>query len=142
MGGDVGGFRGKARREMRHWAVSESHWGHRIVCTDLIPLPGGSFASSVPESDLAVSLSLEGRWLFLLLLNPLVGAFATDVPVFAALVADASAVADAWALSGGVVGMPPVVAAVRFGGLRRIARFLHLDLMVGDRVFPCVEGVL
>src|SRR5229473_4107922 len=115
---------------MRHWAVSESHWVHRIVCTNLVPLPGGSFASSVPESDLAVSLSLEGHWLFLLLFDPLVGAFAMDVPVFAALVADASAVADAWACGGGMIGLPPMVAAVRFGGLQRIAGFLHLDLMV------------
>src|SRR5713226_9575369 len=127
---------------MRHWAISESHWGHRIVCTNLVPLPGGSFMSSILESDLAVSLSLGGHWLFLLLLDPLVGAFATDVPVFAALVADAPAVTNAWACGGGVIGLPPVVAAVRFGGLRRIACFLHLDLMVGDRVLPCVEGVL
>ena len=127
---------------MRHWAISESHWGHRIVCTNLVPLPGGSFASSVPESDLAVSLSLEGHWLFLLLFDPLVGAFATDVPVFAALVADAPAVTNAWACGGVVIGLPPMVAAVRFGGLRRIAGFLHLDLMIGDRVLPCVEGVL
>src|SRR5713226_344057 len=127
---------------MRHWAISESHWGHRIVCTNLVPLPGGSFVSSVLESDLVVSLSLEGHWLFLLLFDPLVGAFATDVPVFAALVADASAVADAWACSGGVVGLPPMVAAVRFGGVRRIASLLHLDLMVGNGVLPSVEGVL
>ena len=133
---------GEAVREMGHWVVSESHWGHRIVCTNRLPLPGGSFASSVPESDLAVSLSLGGHWLFLLLLNPLVRAFTTDVPVFAALVADAPAVANAWACGGGVIGLPPVVAAVRFRGLRRIACFLHLDLMVGDRVLPCVEGVL
>ncbi len=97
---------------MSHWAISESHWGHRIVCTNLVPLPGGSFALSVLESDLAVSLSLEGRWLFLLLFDPLVGAFATDVPVFAALVADASAVADVWACCRGVVGLPPMVAAM------------------------------
>src|SRR5229473_6302164 len=83
----------------------------------LVPFPGGRFASSVPESDLAVSLSLGGRWLFLLLPNPLVRAFATDVPIFAALVTDASAVANAWACGGGVIGLPPVVAAVRFGGL-------------------------
>ncbi len=133
---------GEAVREMGHWVVSESHWGHRIVCTNRLPLPGGSFASSVPESDLAVSLSLEGRWLFLLLFDPLVGAFATDVPIFAALVADASAVADAWACGGGVVGLPPVVAAMRFGGVRRIAGFLHLDLMIGNGVLPSVECVL
>ncbi len=102
---------------MRHWTVSESHWGHRIVCTNLVPLPGGSFASSVPESDLAVSLSLEGRWLFLLLFDPIVGAFATDVSVFAAFVADASAIADTWACFGGVIGLPPMVAAMRFGGV-------------------------
>ena|SRR5713226_7342569 len=117
MGGDVGGFRGKARREMRHWAISESHWGHRIVCTNLVPLPGGSFTLSVPESDLVVSLSLEGHWLFLLLFDPLVGAFATDVPIFAALVADASVIADAWACGRGMVGLPPMVAAMRFGGV-------------------------
>src|SRR5258707_7657348 len=103
---------------MRHWAISESHWGHRIVCTNLVPLPGGSFASSVLESDLAVSLSLEGRWLFLLLFDPLVGTFATDVPIFAALVADASAVVDAWACGGCGGGVPPMAAAVRFGGVR------------------------
>ncbi len=89
-----------------------------------------------------MSLSLEGRWLFLLLFDPLVGAFAMDVPVFAALVADASVIVDAWACGGGVIGLPPVVAAVRFGGLRRIAGFLHLDLMVWDGVLPSVEGVL
>ena len=127
---------------MRHWAVSESHWGHRIVCTNLVPLPGGSFVSSVLESDLVVSLSLEGHWLFLLLFDPLVGAFAMDVPVFVALVADVSAVADAWACSGGVVGLPPMVAAMRFGGVQRIAGFLHLDLMIWNGVFPSIEGVL
>ena len=97
---------------MRHWAVSESHWGHRIVCTNLVPLLGSSFASSVLELDLAMSLSLEGCWLFLLLLDPLVGAFATDVPIFAALVAYASAIVDAWACFGGVIGLPPMVAAM------------------------------
>src|SRR5260370_4214523 len=102
---------------MRHWAVSESQWAHRIVCTNLVPLRRGSFASSVPESDLAVSLSLEGHWLFLLLFDPFVGAFATDVPVFAALVADASAIADAWACGGVVVSLPPMGAAMRFGGV-------------------------
>src|SRR5258707_11764785 len=129
-------------REMRRWSSVKVTGVTGLCVTNLVPLPGGSFASSVPESDLAVSLSLGGRWLFLLLPNPLVGAFATDVPVFAALVADASAVANAWACGGGVIGLPPVVAAVRFGGLRRIAGFLHLDLMIGDRVLPCVEGVL
>ncbi len=127
---------------MRHWAVSESHWGHRIVCTNLVPLPGGSFASSIPESDLAVSLSLEGHWLFLLLLDPLVGAFATDVPVFAALVAHASAIADAWACFGGMVSLPPMVTAMRFGGVQQIAAFLHLNLVVWNGVFPSIEGVL
>ncbi len=127
---------------MRHWAISESHWGHRIVCTNLVPLPGGSFASSIPESDLAVSLSLEGHWLFLLLFDPLVGAFATDVPIFVALVADASAIVDAWACCGGMVSLPPMVAAMRFRGVRRIAGFLHLDLMVWNGVFPSIEGVL
>src|SRR5260370_14379988 len=108
----------------------------------LVPFPGGSFASSVPESDLTVSLSLGGCWLFLLLLNPLVRAFTTDVPVFAALVADAPAVANAWACGGGVIGLPPMVSAIRFRRLLRIARLPHLDLMIGDRVLPCVEGVL
>ena len=89
-----------------------------------------------------MSLSLEGRWLFLLLFDPLIGAFATDVPVFVALVADVSAVADVWACGGGMVGLPPMVAAVRFGGVRRIAGLLHLDLMVGNGVLPSVEGVL
>ena len=134
--------RGKARREMRHWTISESHWGHRTVWTNLVPLPGGSFPSSIPELDLAVSLSLGGHWLFLLLLDPFVVAFAMNVPIFAALVAHVSVIVDAWAFFGGMFGLPPMVAAVRFGGLRRIACFLHLDLMVGDGVLPCVEGVL
>jgi len=64
-----------------------------------------------------VSLSLEGHWLFLLLLDPLVGAFAMDVPIFAALVAYASAIADTWACFGGMVGLPPMVTAMRFGGV-------------------------
>src|SRR5258708_23575269 len=126
---------------MRHWAFSESHWGHRIVCTNLVPLPGGNFALSILESDLAVSLSLEGRWLFLLF-DPLVGAFTMDVPIFVALVADASAIVDVWACCGGMVGLPPMVAAMRFGGVRRIAGFLHLDLMVWNGVFPSVESIL
>ena len=129
-------------REMRRWPSVKVTGVTGLCVTNLVPFPGGSFPSSVPESDLAVSLSLGGRWLFLLLPNPLVRAFATDVPVFAALVTNASAVANAWACGGGVIGLPPVVAAVRFGGLRRIACFLHLDLMVWDRILPCVEGVL
>src|SRR5258708_8958117 len=105
-------------RERSHWVVSESHWGQRTVCTNHLPLPRGSFALSVPESDLAVSLSLEGGWLFLLLFDPLVGAFAMDVPVFAALGADASAVAHAWACGAGVLGLPPLLPALRFSGPR------------------------
>ena len=97
---------------MRHWAISESHWGHRIVCTNLVPLPGGSFMSSVLESDLAVSLSLEGCWLFLLLLDPFVGAFAMDVSVFTALVADVSVIADVWAFFGGMFSLPPMETAM------------------------------
>ena len=97
---------------MRHWAVSESHWGHRIVCTNLVPLPGGSFTLSILESDLAVSLSLGGHWLFLLLLDPFVVAFAINVPIFAALVAHVSVIVDAWAFFGGMFGLPPMVAAM------------------------------
>src|SRR5713226_9250347 len=102
---------------MRHWAIRERHWGHRIVCTNLIPFPGGSFASSVPESDLTMLLSLGRHWLFLLLLDPLVGAFATDVPVFVTLVADVSAVVDVWAFFGGMFGLPPMETAMQFGGV-------------------------
>ncbi len=96
---------------MRHWTISESHWGHRTVWTNLVPLPGGSFPSSIPELDLAVSLSLGGHWLFLLLLDPFVVAFAMNVPIFAALVA------DAWAFFGGMFSLPPMETAMRFGGI-------------------------
>ena len=96
---------------MRHWTISESHWGHRTVWTNLVPLPGGSFALSVLESDLVVLLSLGGGWLFLLLLDPFVGAFATNVPIFAALVA------DAWAFFGGMFSLPPMETAMQFGGV-------------------------
>src|SRR5258708_39371868 len=102
---------------MRHWAVSESHWGHRIVCTNLVPLPGGSFTLSILELDLMVSLSLGKCWLFLLLLDPFVGAFAMDVSVFTALVADVSMIADAWAFFRGMFSLPPMETAMRFGGV-------------------------
>ncbi len=97
---------------MRHWTISESHWGHRTMWTNLVPLPGGSFPLSIPESDLAVSLSLGGHWLFLFLLDPFVGAFTTNVPIFVALVAHVSVIADAWAFFGGMFGLPPMVAAM------------------------------
>jgi len=128
---------------MRHWTISESHWGHRTVWTNLVPLPGGSFPSSIPELDLAVSLSLGGHWLFLLLLDPFVGAFAMDVPVFVALVADASAIADMWAFFGGMFGLPPMEIAMRFRGVRRIAAFgLGFSLMEWDWILPVVEHIV
>ncbi len=128
---------------MRHWAISESHWGHRIVCTNLVPLPGGSFMSSILESDLAVSLSLGGHWLFLLLLDPLVGAFATDVPIFVALVTNASAIADVWAFFRGMFGLPPMETAMRFGGVRQIAAFgLGFGLMKWDWILPVVKCII
>jgi hypothetical protein len=57
-------------------------------------------------------LALSPGDCFLLLFGPLIGAFLSDVPVFAALIAHAFAIANMWAFVRGMIGLPAMIAAV------------------------------
>jgi hypothetical protein len=56
--------------------------------------------------------ALSPKHCFLLLFDPLIGAFSLDVPIFVALIAHAFVIANTWAFIGGVISLPAMIAAV------------------------------
>jgi hypothetical protein len=70
--------------------------------------PGGNPALTIKVKHLALSPG----GCFLLLFDPLIEAFSSDVPIFVALIAHAFVIANIWAFIRGMIGLPAMIAAV------------------------------
>jgi hypothetical protein len=101
--GDVSKCRGKA--------MLSSHMQSSVTCEreGSTEGPGGNPVLTIEVEHLVLS---PGHC-FLLLFDPLIGAFLSDMPIFAALIAHVFVIANTWALIGGVIGLPAMIAAVR-----------------------------